>query len=129
MAKQFTYRGKTFEEIAKLSHEEFAKLLASRERRHMKRGMTKRQKKLLATIRAAKSPDKLIRTHDRDMIVVPEMVGRKMGIYNGKEYVPVTIVEPMLGHRLGEFSQSRKKVQHSAPGFGATRSSKFVPLK
>lgn len=129
MAKQFTYRGKSFEEIAKLNHEEFSKLVTARERRHMKRGLTRRQKKLLVEIRTTKNKEKIIRTHDRDMIILPEMVGQKFGIYSGKEYVPVTIVEAMIGHRLGEFSQTRKKVTHSAPGFGATRSSKYVPLK
>ena len=63
------------------------------------------------------------------MIILPEMVGAKLGIHNGREFVMVVIDSSMLGHRLGEFSQTRKKVQHSAPGLGATRSSKFVPLK
>lgn len=127
--QQFTLRGKTMEELSKLSHEEFSKLLTSRERRHMKRGFTKRQRKLLLNIKNSKNKEKPIRTHDRDMIILPEMVGYRLGIHNGKEYVPVIIVENMVGHRLGEFSQTRKKVTHSAPGFGATRSSKFVPLK
>ncbi len=56
-------------------------------------------------------------------------VGIKIGVYSGKEYVPLEIKPEMLGHRLGEFVMTRKQVKHSAPGFGATRSSKFVPLK
>jgi|SRR3989338_4187527 len=127
--QQFTYRGRTLEELQKLDTDQFTQLLTSRERRHLKRGFTKRQKKLLAAIKAVKNKEKPVRTHDRDMVVLPEMVGYHLAIHNGKEYVPVTIVEPMIGHRLGEFAQTRKKVTHSAPGFGATRSSKFVPLK
>jgi small subunit ribosomal protein S19 len=63
------------------------------------------------------------------MVIIPEMVGVKIGIHNGKEYVSVDIKPEMLGHRLGEFAMTRKPVKHSSPGFGATRSSKFVPLK
>ena len=63
------------------------------------------------------------------MIILPEMVGVKIGVYNGKEYTPVEVKPEMIGHRLGEFALTRKPVKHSSPGFGATRSSKFVPLK
>ena len=129
MAKKFTFRGKTLEELQKLSIKDFAKLLNSRQRRSLTRGLTVKQKKLLKTIRAAKGKDVIIRTHVRDMIILPEMIGIKMGIHNGKEYVTVTIDESKLGHYLGEFSMTRGKVKHSAPGLGATRSSKFVPLK
>ena len=63
------------------------------------------------------------------MVVFPDMVGAKVGIYNGKEFVQVEIQPEMMGHRLGEFSLTRKAPKHSGPGIGATRSSKFVPLK
>jgi len=129
MAKKFMFRGKTWEEIEKMSIEEFANLLKARERRKIKRGFTETEKKLLKKIRESKGKDILIRTRCRDMIILPEMVGCKIGVHNGKEYVPVMITREMLGHRLGEFALTRKRVQHSAPGVGATRSSKFVPLK
>jgi len=106
---------------------EFSQLLTARERRSLKRGLTDREKKLLEGIR--KHPDKFHRTHERQMIILPEMLGAKIGVYNGKEYIPLEIKPEMLGHRLGEFVLTRKQVKHSAPGFGATRSSKFVPLK
>ena len=129
MAKIYKYRGKTQEELEALSLEEFSLLLKSRQRRALKRGLPKQQKKLLEKIRKVKGRDKLVRTHVREMVVLPEMVGSKLGIHNGHEFIMVVIDPSMIGHRLGEFSQTRKKVQHSAPGLGATRSSKFVPLK
>ncbi|MBS3050639.1 MAG: 30S ribosomal protein S19 [Candidatus Aenigmarchaeota archaeon] len=129
MAKVYRFRGKTQEELEAMSLEEFSMLLKSRQRRALKRGLPKQQKKLLEKIRQKKGRDKLIRTHSREMMILPEMIGAKLGIYNGKEFIMVVIDPSMLGHRLGEFSQTRKKVQHSAPGLGATRSSKFVPLK
>ncbi|MEM3402869.1 MAG: 30S ribosomal protein S19 [Candidatus Hadarchaeales archaeon] len=135
MPKKFTYRGYTIEELQKLSIEEFAKLLPSKQRRSLTRMFIKntspRHKKLLEKIRKAKEEgrEKPIRTHLRDMIILPEMVGMKFGVHNGKEFVVVEIVPEMIGHRLGEFSQTRKRVIHGAPGIGATRSSLYVPLK
>jgi small subunit ribosomal protein S19 len=126
MAK-FTYKGKSREELEKFSMEEFSSLLTSRARRSLKRGLPETQKKLLQDIR--KAPGKFHRTHCRDMVVIPEMLGAKIGLYSGKEFVTLEIKEHMLGHRLGEFVTTRRQVKHSAPGFGATKSSKFVPLK
>lgn len=126
MAK-FQYRGKQLEEIQQMAAADFAKLLPARQRRSLKRGLTEKQKKLLQKIR--KQPQKFHRTRSRTMIIVPDMLGVKIGVYNGKEYVPVEVRPDMLGHRLGEFALTRKRVQHSAPGVGATKSSKFVPLK
>ncbi len=127
MARIFKYKGKTLEELKKLSLEEFSKLLSSRERRSLLRGLTPRQKKLLEEIR--KNPKKFHRTHERDMIILPDMVDVKFGIYNGKEYKPVVVNQEMIGHRLGEFSLTRQRTTHSAPGVGATRGSKHIPLK
>ncbi len=126
MAK-FIYKGKSMEEINNLSLEDFSRLLTSRARRALKKGLTGTQKKLLEDIR--RGPGKFHRTHCREMVIIPEMVGAKLGIYNGKEFVSLEIKDYMIGHRLGEFILTRKQVKHSAPGFGATRSSKFVPLK
>jgi small subunit ribosomal protein S19 len=126
MAK-FEFRGKSLEEIKDMNLEDFSLMLKARQRRSLKRGLTEKQKKLLERIR--KDPKKFHRTRSREMLILPEMVGVKMGVYNGKEYVQLEIKPEMLGHRLGEFVLTRKGVKHSAPGFGATRSSKFVPLK
>jgi small subunit ribosomal protein S19 len=126
MAK-FIYRGKDIEDIKKMSITEFSKLLKARKRRSLKRGLTEVEKNLLEKVR--KNPGKFHRTRCRDMIILPEMIGIKIGIYNGKEYVSIELKPELLGYRLGELVMTRKKVAHSSPGFGATRSSKFVPLK
>jgi len=127
MARIFKYKGKTLDDLKKMSLEEFSKLLPSRERRSLLRGLTERQKKLLGEIR--NDPKKFHKTHERDMIILPEMIDVKFGIYNGKEFKPVVTTLEMLGHRLGEFALTRGRVMHSAPGVGATRGSKHIPLK
>ena len=125
--KEFTYHGKTMSELRQLSEKEFAMLIPSRERRKIvKRGWTEQQKKLLKRIQAAK---RNIETHCRDMIILPIMVGMTIKVFNGREFTPVIITEEMLGHRLGEFALTRKKVEHSAPGIGATRSSSAISVR
>ena len=123
---EFTFRGKSLEELKKLSHDEFALLVPARQRRTIQRGFSEDHKKLLHKVRI-KDPN--IRTHLRDMIVLPEMVGMKIAIHSGKEFVPIDIIPEMMGHYFGEFVLTRKKVAHGAAGIGATKSSKFVPLK
>ncbi len=124
--KEFTYKGKTLEELKKLSMPELAQLLPSRQRRILKRGLTEPQKTLL---RKMKSSKKNIETHCRDMIILPEMVGSIIRIHQGKEFVVLAIEADMIAHCLGEFAQTRKKVAHSAPGIGATRSSASLSVK
>jgi small subunit ribosomal protein S19 len=63
------------------------------------------------------------------MIIFPEMVGLKIGVYNGQKFEIVEVRPEMIGHYLGEFSLTRRTVSHGSPGIGATRSSKYVPLK
>jgi small subunit ribosomal protein S19 len=126
MAKEFLYRGKTIQEILKLSLDEFAKLVPSRERRKMKRGFTEVEKKFLESVRAN---EKDIKAQCRDMIILPEMVGKTVKVHNGKEWVMLIIEPEMLAHRLGEFSQTRRLVRHSAPGIGATRSSASLSVR
>ncbi len=123
---EFTYRGKSLDELRKLSLEEFALLVPSRQRRTIQRGLSEEHKKLLHKV---KINDPNIRTHLRDMIVLPEMIGMKINIHSGKEFSPVDIMPEMVGHYFGEFVLTRKKVSHGAAGIGATRSSKFIPLK
>lgn len=127
MAKKFNYKGHSVEQLKKMSIEEFGRLITARERRALKRGLTESQKKLLERIR--KNPKKYHKTHERDMVILPEMIGVKIGVHNGKEWVTVEIKPEMVGHRLGEFAMTRKRVKHSAPGVGASRSSKFVAIK
>jgi small subunit ribosomal protein S19 len=126
MARIFTYHGKKVEELKKLSLEEFAKLIPSRERRKLLRGLSEKEKKFLQRL---KNSDKPVRTHLRQMIIIPEMIDKRVLLHSGKEWILVIIKPEMVGHRLGEFVLTRKKVLHSAPGVGATRASKFLPLK
>ena len=125
--KEFTYRGYKLEQLQGMSIEEFSKLVCSRERRTLSRGLIPQHKKLLE--RSRKIEGKPIRTHCRDMIILPEFVGKTFAIYNGKEYVRTDVTPEMIGSYLGEFVLTRKKVSHSSPGMGATRASKFVSLK
>jgi len=126
MARIFIYKGKTVEELQKMSLEDFAKLLPARERRSLLRGFNDVEKKFLEKLRVSEKP---VRTHLREMVIIPEMLFKKVLIHNGKEWILVDIKTEMLGHRLGEFALTRKRVLHSAPGVGATRSSKFLPLR
>ena len=127
MPKKFSYRGYDLEGLKKMNTTEFAKLMKSRGRRALKRGLTDGQKRLLEAIR--KEPAKFHKTHQRDMVILPEMVGVKLGVHNGKEWVTVDVMPEMIGHRLGEFALTRQRVKHSAPGVGASRSSKHVSIK
>lgn len=124
--KEFKYRGKTLEELKEISLSEFLELLTSRERRSLKRGFTEQQKKLIEKIKKGK---KDIKTHCREIVILPQWVGLTIKVYNGKEFKPVIIQPEMIGHRLGEFSLTRARIQHSSPGVGATRSSKAISVR
>ncbi|MGB9708352.1 MAG: 30S ribosomal protein S19 [Candidatus Pacearchaeota archaeon] len=128
MVKEFVYRGKGIEELKQMDLREFAKLLPSREKRTLLR-QTEKVEKFLKRCEKKISMNKGIRTHSRSMIIVPKMIGLTINIHNGKEFVAIKITEEMLGHRLGEFALTRRKVEHGAPGIGATRSSAFLSVK
>ncbi len=128
--RRFRYRGKTVEELLSISMDELARLLPARQRRSLMRGFTPAQIKLLQKIRKAKKKGKkVVKTHVRSMIILPEMLGMTIAVYNGKEFIPVRIVPEMIGKRLGEFSPTTKSVKHGEPGLKATRSSMFTGLK
>ncbi len=124
--KEFTYRGKTIEDLKKMTLQEFAELVPARERRKIKRGFTDAEKKFLKVIQ--KNP-KNIETHCRDMIVLPQMVGMMIKIHNGKEFIQIMIDPEMIAHRLGELVLTRKNVAHGAAGVGATRSSSAISVR
>ncbi|KAA0000569.1 MAG: 30S ribosomal protein S19 [Thermoplasmata archaeon] len=126
--KEFLYRGIPIDELQKMSIDEVMAYLPARARRSLRRGLTPRQYRLLEKIRKTEK-GKLIRTHLRDMVILPEFIGHTIGVHNGKEFVPVQIKPEMIGHYLGEFALTRKEVKHTGPGVGATRSSKYLPLK
>lgn len=129
--KEFMYRGKTLAELQSMSLNDFMLLVPSRARRSMKRGFTESQKKLIEKVKKAKAGKlkKPIKTQVRDMIIIPDMVGLLIQVHRGKEFMPINITEEMVGHYLGEFTYNRTRVQHSAPGIGATKSSAAVSVK
>jgi small subunit ribosomal protein S19 len=129
--KEFSYRGKSVDEIKKMSLDDFMKIIPARQRRSLKRGLTDYKKNFLAKIEKAKKGiyKKPVKTHARDMVIVPSMIGMTIHVHRGKEFVPVAVTEEMIGHYLGEFTVTRKEVHHSAPGIGATRSSAALSVK
>ena len=131
MPREFKYRGYTLEQLQNMSFESLLMLLPSRQRRSLNRGISDEKRKLLEEVRAARDGklNKPIKTHARDMPILPYMVGLTIHVHNGKEFVPLTIKPEMIGHYLGEFVITNKKVVHGTPGIGASRSSLYVPLK
>jgi small subunit ribosomal protein S19 len=127
MPKNFQYRGRSLEELKSMSMDEFINLLPSRMRRSLRRGLTQEQRTVIERIRL--NEGKPIRTHARDLVVLPEMVGKTIFVHGGSEFAEVRINEKMLGHYLGEFVITNKPVRHGKPGIGASRSSMYIPLK
>ncbi len=123
-----TFRGKQLEELQALDVREFAKLLASRERRTIMRSFQILEK-FLEKSKKDVAKGKMPKTQTRELPIVPVMVGWTIGIHNGKEYTPIKIIEEMLGHRLGEFSPTRKVIKHGAAGVGSTRGSASMSVK
>jgi small subunit ribosomal protein S19 len=128
MVKELLYRGKTIQELKSLTLREFANYVPSRERRTLLRKMEVLERFLKRIDKKIKK-NKEIKTHLRDLVIVPSMVGLTIHVYSGKEFVPVKISEEMIGHRLGEFSITRRFSKHGAAGIGATRSSAFLSVK
>jgi len=130
--REFRYRGYTLEELEKMDLDDFARLLPTKLRRYILRSnFTPEAKKLLEKVRRAKEGkyNKPIRTHVREMPILPIMVGLTIYVHNGKEFIPVEIRPEMIGKRLGEFAHTIKPVRHGMPGVGATRSSLYIPTK
>jgi|SRR3989344_614787 len=127
MAKKFTFRGMEIEEVKRLNLEQFMKLIPTKLRRSMKR-MAVKMRKFIEKLRKT-DPKKPMKTHLREMVIIPEMLERRFQVYNGKDWVDFMVTPQMLGRRLGEYSITIKMVKHSGPGIGATRGSKSVELK
>ena len=131
MVKEFSYRGIPKEELDNMSLEKLFQLFNARQRRSLTRGITDGKRKLIEEIKSAKA-GKLknpIKTHVRDLIVLPYMVDVTVNVFSGKEFLPVAIKTEMIGHYLGEYVITNRRVSHGAPGVGASRSSLYVPLK
>lgn len=127
-----TFKGVDEEQIATIKVEDFLKMTTSRNRRTLKRlNSNPRLKSFIEKVRLIKTKNskKVIKTHIRDAVILPEWMGLTFGVYNGKTFKSVEITFDKVGKRLGDFSHSTGRVLHSGPGVGATRGSKFVPLK
>lgn len=129
MVKEFKYRGLTMEQLQALSAENLLALIPARQRRSLRRSMSEEKRKLIDEVKEAKNSKTPIKTHLRDTVILPSMVGATIHIHNGKEFTPVEIKPEMIGHFLGEYAITNKRVVHGAPGVGASRSSLYVPLK
>lgn len=131
MVKEFDYRGIPLEQLQGMPMEKLFEVFPSRARRSLTRGITDSKRKLIEEIKAEKAGKSKnpIKTHIRDLIILPYMVGVTVNVFSGKEFVPVSITPQMIGHYLGEYVRTNKRVIHGAPGVGASRSSLYVPLK
>lgn len=133
--KKFSYRGVDLEQLLDKNIKELMELFPARQRRRLSRGIKRKPMALMAKLQKAKKEapplekPEVVKTHLRDMIILPEMVGSVVGVYNGKTFNQVEIKPEMIGHYLGEFSVTYKPVKHGRPGIGATHSSRFIPLK
>jgi len=125
---EFLYRGQSIKDIVALPWDQQLQLMPSRSRRFFGRELDHDTQVFFEKVKAAAEGDEL-RTHLRDFPVIPAMVGKLVHIHNGKEFQKIGITSEMIGHKLGEFALTRKAVKHTGPGVGATRSSKFMPLK
>jgi small subunit ribosomal protein S19 len=126
--REFTYRGKSLADLKALSLEQLAEILNARARRSIRRGFNTETTQFFERMR--ETPEgKTVRTHCRDALILPDHVGRRVAIHNGKEFKEIEVRPEMIGHYYGEFSLTRRFEKHSGPGVGATRSSKFMPLK
>ncbi|KAJ3249693.1 ribosomal protein S15 [Chytriomyces hyalinus] len=133
--RKFSYRGVDLEQLLDMSSEQLTEIVHARARRRFQRGLKRKPMGLIKKLRKAKKDavdgekPETVKTHLRNMIIVPEMVGSVVGVYNGKVFNQIEIKAEMIGHYLAEFSITYKPVGHGRPGIGASSSSKFVPLK
>ncbi|KAM0873115.1 hypothetical protein ACQ4PT_038302 [Festuca glaucescens] len=133
--RKFSYRGVDLDALLDMSTDDLVQMFPARARRRFKRGLKRKPMALVKKLRTAKKnapageKPEPVRTHLRNMIIVPEMIGSLIGVYNGKTFNQVEIKPEMIGHYLAEFSISYKPVKHGRPGIGATHSSRFIPLK
>jgi len=133
--KKCSFRGVDLDRLLDLNNDQLLDLLHARARRRFSsRGLKRKPTALIKKLRNAKKKapanekPAVVKTHLRNMIIVPEMVASTVGVYNGMGFTQVEIKPDMIGHYLGEFSISYKPVKHGRAGAGATASAKFTPL-
>lgn len=129
MPKDFVFRGLDEEQLKAVSMDEFIRMLPSRMRRSLMRGLPEEHRKLIEKIRSWQPGDKPLKTHSRNMIILPEMIGKTVHVFSGRDFIEVLIDLKKVGHYLGEYSITNSPVRHGRPGIGASRSSMYIPLK
>uniref|UniRef100_A0A1L8EGL7 40S ribosomal protein S15 n=1 Tax=Haematobia irritans TaxID=7368 RepID=A0A1L8EGL7_HAEIR len=133
--KKYTYRGVDLDQLLDMPNKQLGELMHSRARRRFSPGLKRKPMALIKKLRKAKKEappnekPEIVKTHLRNMIVVPEMTGSIIGVYNAKDFGQVEVKPEMIGHYLGEFALTYKPVKHGRHGIGATHSSRFIPLK
>ena len=130
MPRVYTFKGKSGDELKNMTVEQYLPLVTARQRRAYKRMSTEYKALIVKVAEAQKSGrSKPVRTHVREALILPSWLGSKIAVYTGTEFKELTIIDEMLGHRLGEYAFTTKRVMHSAPGVRATRGSKFLAVK
>ncbi|PIU22325.1 MAG: 30S ribosomal protein S19 [Candidatus Diapherotrites archaeon CG08_land_8_20_14_0_20_30_16] len=131
MVKDFMFRGLTWDELLKANQSTLEKAMNARARRSLKRSkfLDKKIKRAIVDNLQGKAPEKPVKTHKRDILITPDMVGLKFAVYDGKAFQTIGITKEMVGFPLGEFVETRKRPKHSKAGIGATRSSKHITKK
>ena len=126
--KIFKYKGKEIEELKTIDTREFAKLVRARERRFILRNFQKIDDFINRSVKKIQK-NKAIKTHRRDLVFVPQMIGWKIHIYNGQKFIPTEVKQEMLGHKFGELAPTRQRITHGKAGVGATKGSKHKSKK
>lgn len=130
MVERVAFRGKFAADAQQIKPDEYLKMIKSRQRRSIKRnGMLYRQLQEKVEAMKKKGSSKPIKTHVREAVIIPAWIGLTFKVHNGKEFQDVNVTANMLGHRLGEFAFTTKRVLHSTPGIRATKGSKFLAVK
>lgn len=123
--KDVLYRGKNLDYLKTLDVRESAKYLPSGSRRYILKNFDVVEK-FIKRCEKKISKNKRIKTHSREMVIVPKIVGLTIGIHNGKAFQDIQILPEMIGHRFGEFAMTRSKVAHGAAGIGSTKGSRAL---
>ncbi|KAF0852354.1 40S small subunit ribosomal protein uS19 (rpS15) [Andalucia godoyi] len=133
--RKYSFRGVELDNLLDLNDEQFAQMLTCRHRRKFNRGVKLGVQTLLKKCRKSKKDLKIgekpepVKTHLRNVTIVPDMIGSVIGVYNGKGFVAVDVKADMLGYYLGEFALTYKPVGHGRAGAAATAAAaKFMPV-
>lgn len=127
--KKYTYQGIELDNLKKMPLSDLKKHLPSALRRHINRGFSQEEYDLITHCSQDHADEAIITTKCRNMMVLPVMIGKIIGIHNGNQFVEVEIKPDMISRRFKDLVPTKSSKAHGRPGVGATSSSKFVPLK